>query len=355
LGSEPSSVLIIDAANGALAWTTQGRMPSVAGGQTSWYGVFGSTLVGGTNGVVSGDDTLGTVLFGLDPQGTTAFQVTLADTGSAVSDTVYLVYALSGQILLVLLLSGVASRSMSAIDLTSGRILWSQPVSDLVPTLQSGTADEQRGYLIDGSAVYGFDLSTGQQLWSTASAGSQLLVAGSALLVSSGLESGMPGSSDIVCLDCTTGRTLWTSAGTYVIGATAELVYAASDTSVLSAIDLATGETRWKYRGGYAPLPTQSVLNRPDGPCVSEQIVVVGVEAISVTGSGASTSLSADGFDFGFLVLDAATGTPLWYHSGILTLAETEDWPAVVSGSRIYVTTTATLYAFDAASGKGAK
>jgi outer membrane protein assembly factor BamB len=167
LGSEPGAVLIVDAAAGAPAWTAQGRIPSLPGGQTTWYGVFGSTLVGGTNGVVSGDDTLGTVLFGLDAQGATAFQVTLATSGGALSNVlgVYMVYALSGQALLASVLTDGADQNMSAIDLTSGQILWSQPASEF-STLQSGTAGAQRVYLIDASAVYGFDLATGEQLWS---------------------------------------------------------------------------------------------------------------------------------------------------------------------------------------------
>jgi outer membrane protein assembly factor BamB len=354
LGSQPGAVLIVDAATGALAWTVQGKMPSISSGQTSWFGVFGSALVGGTSGAVSSDGTYGTVLFGLDAQGSTAFHVTIANTGDTVNDmrVVYLVYALSGQTLLVLLLSGVASHAaMSAIDLASGQVRWSHPVTDLTPTSQSGTADGRRGYLIDAGTVYGFDLSTGKQLWRTACAGRRLLVAGSALLVSNDSESGLLGSSSIVCLDCATGRTLWTTAGDYLVGATATLAYVAFEAISLSAIELATGKTRWTYRGGYAPVPTGRALNMPDGPYVSEQVVIVGGETFAGTGSGASASPFAG--DYGFLVLDAATGTPRWFHSGIFTADDYLDWPAAVSGSMVYVATTATLYAFDAASGRG--
>ena len=367
--TQPSTLVAVDAATGVQAWKADGVAPPGLTGLTKWFGVFDGILVGFSQTSTILAPKLDTTVFGLDPRGKVAFQVTISDTNSPLYYA-YCGYALTGRTLLFNY-NKVAASSISALDLDSGRVRWSKPINMLTAAL-AGTviADAQRCYFIDASTVHGIELSTGKQVWSTptaAASGGRLAVTGDSLLVSSlgsmggGSAGSLPFATNLACLDSATGKTKWVARGSSLLGATDKTVYASNAMGAIAALDPETGKPRWTFGGGAGPTqagPTWSVtalypptflMNAPNGPYVSDEVLVMGcMTAQILTANPTATSLPSDA---GFVVLDAATGKPLWRHAGIFSLGGSESWPLAVSGSMIYTATSSTLYAFDASKG----
>ncbi|WP_228553704.1 protein kinase domain-containing protein [Catenulispora pinisilvae] len=366
--TQPSSVVAVDAATGVQAWKADEIAPSGQTGSTRWFGVFDGALVGfsQTTDIMAGKVTA--TVFGLDPQGKQAFQVTTSDTNSQLYYA-YSGYALSGRTLLFSY-DSLTKPSISALDLDSGQVRWSQPVGMMTAEMPGTvTADAQRCYFINASAVHGVDMSTGKQVWSiptaAADGASRLAVAGTSLLVSvSSPMAGGPGASfsaNTACLDSATGKTKWVATGSSLLGATDTSIYAMSVTGGVAALDPETGKLRWGFGGQHAstkPQPEMSatvlyppsfVLNAPNGPYVSDEVLVLGCMTDEI--NKATPSMTSAPSNAGFVVLDAGTGKPLWRHTGIFSMSYVEGWPLAVSGSMIYTATSSTLYAFDASKG----
>jgi outer membrane protein assembly factor BamB len=200
-----------------------------------------------------------------------------------------------------------------------------------------------RGFVGTGNpddGVIGFDVATGQRLWSTslyADQGRDLDVGATPIVLSlAGREMVAVGSNGGVFaeLDALSGSVIWSKAlvaGSPVHGLIASPAYdggslyvaSASPPTGMFALDPKTGRVRWQHR---TTLPVYSA------PAVGDGVVVFG------TGD-----VFGDPHDGGLLALSASDGAVLWSydaHSSVFSA------PAIVATTMIVGDTTGDLLAF---------
>ncbi|MFI9106482.1 protein kinase [Streptomyces fildesensis] len=312
-----------DSATGQKRWTADPRVPSDVSGKLEWLGVRGSTLFasawGGERGYLLGVDGGGTLRF--------THAVTGPEEGDSYADSLHDVFSVARSVALIGT-SGDRAYQVRAVDLVTGKLLWSHKVkgSDF-----HAYSDGVGCFLHDGSDVHGVDLRTGAVRWTVRD------------VVRPGDYPGLAGDGKALLLTsvkvqafrASDGHRLWTAVNstttlnpTTVLGQRAYVV--AEGQGTVFALDTGSGAQAWHTA---SPLPLESQNSLNPGPAVSTSLVAV--------------PLYAAGDTPGFLVLRASDGKLLWAHqpSGA-EAAGKNAWLLQAVGSTVYAASDTTLYAF---------
>jgi outer membrane protein assembly factor BamB len=361
LMTSPDQLLAFDGATGAVLWSGVSKAPSLGTRVIEFLNISDSTLYGTATEV--GLNSSQVSIFGLDAAGMqTVTGVVAAETGIIKGVWGDVVLATSGAQIGVQpapLPSG--GGNLGGFSLSDGSPLWSTGV--VVPDTDLVTADASTCYYQDQTDTYASDLQSGAQRWrvrTTPLTPGILSVTDSALIVSSAGYIGAPSQIGMIALDPASGRQLWSKAGFALISVYGSRVYAKSldtrnpltDREIVS-LDAASGRVVWSFTSPVSPSETMTLMPSQMGGYqfwASDEIVVFPYDTLSGTVSG-KTVHSTEG-ESGFVVLDAATGKPLWAHQGSPDVQDDSvlSWPAAVSGDTLYAASATTLYAFKAGS-----
>lgn len=313
-----SVALAYDRSTGDPLWSGASKTPSRAA-DPSWYGVYGTTLVGSVSLSL---EAANVQLFGLTQDGGIAFNAPVPDNFSA---------GLLGLNSGVALLQQDSPPALCAYSTSGGRNLWSYPWS----TRTAAASDGQRAYAYSDLNLTALDLRSGSKIWSTPVSASYgagaadynvLLGGGVVLLV---------GDTGVFAYDPASGKQLWKSGSWSPCAVSSSAIYAQStgygdDQNVIAPLNPRTGQPEWRYQ---LTAFTQFATVSPIGPLQSS----ADSRVVAVPCGAGSTS--------GFVVLDAATGRSLWTHD--LTLPSSSDsFLLAVSGTSVFTATPATLYGF---------
>ena len=312
-----------DAATGKERWTGAVRAPSDVVSTPEWLGVQGSFLFAegwsGERGYLFGVDAAGRQKFG--------YAVTRpgADGGSAHS--VQSVQSVAGSVA-VLGTMGDDGYGVVAVDLASGRALWSRSIrsSDFQAHAAGGLC-----FLQDNGTLRGLDLRSGAERWNvpdvvTPGAYPRLASDGTTLLVV---------SVKVQAFRASDGAKLWTAVQetTTLSPATVhgKRAYVFDGPGTLFALDLRTGKQVWHTA---SPLDLAGAGGAGgQGPTVSASALAVATYAL--------------GDVPGFVVLRASDGKPLWAHRPSGSGAGGKStWQLQTSGDTFYAASETTLYAF---------
>ncbi|MEU7295235.1 PQQ-binding-like beta-propeller repeat protein [Streptomyces exfoliatus] len=312
-----------DTATGKQRWTGSLRPPSEVTSAPKWLGVQGSMLFAegwsGENGYLFGVDATGRQKF--------AYAVTRAGADGRVP-YVQSVQSVSGSIA-VLAVSGDDGYGIVAVDLTSGRVLWSH--RGIRGSDFQAHADKRHCFLQDNGTLRGLDLRSGAQRWSVPDviepgAYPRLASDGTTLLVV---------SVKVQAFRASDGAKQWTAVNetTNLSPATVRggrsHVFDGQDR--VFALDMKSGEQAW-HTASPLNLTTSGGANS-QGPTVSSSFV--------------AAATYATGDVPGFVVLRASDGKPLWAHqpSGDEAGGKTA-WLLQASGDSLFAASETTLYAF---------
>lgn len=313
-----------DTATGKERWTAAPRLPSDVSGKPTWLGVQGSTLFA----TVWGDRGH---LLGLDGNGALKFShpVTEPEDGSSFPDSLHDVFGVADSVAVVGT-SGDQGYGVRAVDLSTGKVLWSRRVagSDF-----HAYAAERLCFLHDAGTVHGLDLRTGKVRWTVRDVARpgdypHLATDGNVLLLT---------STKVRAFRVTDGRGLWTAVDepttlnpTAVLGRRA---YVVDGQDTVFALDTSTGKQRWHTA---SPLPLTPGGASDPGPSVSSSLL-------------AYPLFSGDAP--GFVVLRTSDGKVLWAHrgSGAETKNKSTAWRVQLTGTTVYAASDTTLYAFRSA------
>jgi outer membrane protein assembly factor BamB len=314
-----SMALAYDGSTGDLLWSGAGKTPSRAA-DPRWLGVYGTALVGSV-GLGQGA-TASTQLFGLERGGSTAFSVPVPTNVGG---------GLEGLNSGVALIAQYSPPALCANSTSSGRNLWSYPWS---ATTTSAASDDQHAYAYSDLNLTALNLRSGAKIWTTPvsaayGAGTHdytiFLGGGVVLLV---------GDTGVFAYDPASGKQLWKSGRWSPYALSDSAIYALStdyaDGPTIASLSPRTGQPRWRYQltaftqfasvPAIAPLQSNADLQVVALPC----------------GAGSSA---------GLVVLDAATGKPLWAHS-ISLPSGSDSLLVAASGTSVFAATPATLYGF---------
>ncbi|WP_078946226.1 protein kinase domain-containing protein [Streptomyces exfoliatus] len=312
-----------DTATGKQRWTGSLRPPSEVTSAPKWLGVQGSMLFAegwsGENGYLFGVDATGRQKF--------AYAVTRAGADGRVP-YVQSVQSVSGSIA-VLAVSGDDGYGIVAVDLTSGRVLWSHRRirgSDF-----QAHADGRHCFLQDNGTLRGLDLRSGTERWSVPDviepgAYPRLASDGTTLLVV---------SVKVQAFRASDGAKLWTAVNETTTLSPATVrggrahVFDGQDR--VFALDMRIGEQAW-HTASPLNLTTSGGANS-HGPTVSPSVV--------------AAATYATGDVPGFVVLRASDGKPLWAHQPSGGEAGGKSaWLLQTSGDSLFAASETTLYAF---------
>ncbi|MGW0533592.1 protein kinase domain-containing protein [Streptomyces sp. NPDC003032] len=311
-----------DTTTGKERWTGSLRLPSDVSTDPKWLGVRGSTLFAsawsGERGYLSGVDATGRQKFthALTEQG--------ADAQS--SDFVDSVLSVAGQVAVVGT-SGHKGYGVLAVDLRSGKVLWSRTVkgSDF-----QAYADGNLCFLQDNGTLRGLGLRSGAERWKVPDvikpgAYPHLSTDGKTLLVT---------STKAQAFRVTDGKKLWTAVNeTTTISAArvrGKRAYLHDGPGTVFALDMRSGEQVW-HTASPVHLTTTGGANS-QGPTVSASVVAI--------------ATFATGDVPGFIVLRASDGKPLWAHQPSGKTGGKSEWLLQTSGSTLFAASETTLYAF---------
>ena len=168
-------------------------------------------------------------------------------------------------------------RSVSALDQTTGAVLWSTPVD--VPIHGAPTVAGPRVYVVDvENQIFAFDVNTGRQTWAYRGIPEPArLMRATSPAVTGDTVIAPFSSGELVALRASTGQAVWnqTLSRTSRTSALSEIrdiagrpvvsrgiVYAVGHSGVMSAIDVRTGEPKWQLpiSGVNAPLAIGDVV-----------------------------------------------------------------------------------------------
>ncbi|MEV6246695.1 PQQ-binding-like beta-propeller repeat protein [Streptomyces sp. NPDC051742] len=312
-----------DAATGKQRWTGSLRPPSEVTSTPKWLGVQGSTLFAegwsGESGYLFGVDATGRQKF--------AYAVTRAGADGRVP-YVQSVQSVAGSIA-VLAFSGDDGYGIVAVDLTSGRVLWSR--RGIRGSDFQAHAVGRHCFLQDNGTLRGLDLRSGAERWSVPDviepgAYPRLASDGTTLLVV---------SVKVQAFSASDGAKLWTAVNetTNISPATVRggRAYVFDGQDTVFALDMKSGEQKW-HTASPLNLTTSGGAMSP-GPVVSSSVVAV--------------PTFATGEVPGFVVLRASDGKLLWAHQpGGSESGRKDSWHLQTSGETLFAASETTLYAF---------
>ncbi|MFG2289699.1 PQQ-binding-like beta-propeller repeat protein [Streptomyces sp. NPDC048595] len=309
-----------DTATGKERWTASPRLPSDVSGRPDWLGVHGSTLFAtawGDRGHLLGLDGAGAVRF--------SHAVTRPEEGSSSPDHLHDVFCVAGSVAVVGS-DGSQGYRVHAVDLKSGKVLWSRKVAG---SDHHASSDGRLCYLQDDGAVHGLDLRTGGSRWSVRG----VVTPGDYPDLTTGRNALLVTTVKVQAFRATDGRRLWTAVNeptdlgpTTVLG---ERAYVADGQGTVFALDTRDGSQLWHTA---SPLSLDPAGAGDPGPAASSSLV-----ALPLFGAAAP----------GFLVLRASDGTPLWAHQASGAEARSSNsWSVQTAGSTVYAASDTTLYAF---------
>ncbi|WP_329620596.1 serine/threonine-protein kinase [Streptomyces sp. NBC_01255] len=312
-----------DTATGKKRWTGAVRAPSDVVSTPKWLGAQGSFLFAegwsGERGHLFGVDATGRQKFG--------YAVTRPGADGANAHSVQSVQTVAGSVA-VLGTMGDGGYGVVAVDLASGRALWSRAVrgSDFQAHAAGGLC-----FLQDNGTVRGLDLRSGTERWNvpdvvTPGAYPRLSSDGTTLLVV---------TVKVQAFRASDGAKLWTAVQetTTLSPATVrgKRAYVFDGPGTVFALDLRTGRQVWHTA---SPLGLAGAGGAgSQGPTVSAYVVAVATYAL--------------GDVPGFVVLRASDGKPLWAHRPSGSAAGGRStWQLQTSGDTLFAASETTLYAF---------
>lgn len=312
-----------DAATGKERWKGSLRAPSDVTGSTKWLGAEGSMLFAegwsGENGYLFGVDATGRQKF--------AYAVTGPGPDGRNADFVQSVQSVAGSVA-VLGTSGNDGYGVVAVDLASGKALWSRRIRS--SDFQAHAAG-RLCLLQDNGTLRGLDLRSGTERWNVPG----VIKPGAYPRLSSDGTTLLVASVKVQAFRASDGAKLWTAVNeTTTISAAAvrgERAYVFDGPGTVFALDMKSGKQQWH---------TASPLNltttggaRGQGPTVSSSVVAV--------------ATFATGDVPGFVVLRASDGKLLWAHQPSGSEAGGKDtWQLQTSGDTLFAASETTLYAF---------
>ncbi|WP_298745327.1 PQQ-binding-like beta-propeller repeat protein [uncultured Brevundimonas sp.] len=168
-------------------------------------------------------------------------------------------------------------RTVSAVDQTSGALLWTTPVD--VPVHGAPTVAGSRVYVVDvENQLYAFDADTGRQVWTYRGIPEPARIMRASSPAVTGDTVIAPFSSgELIALRASTGQPVWQQvlSRTSRTSALSEIrdiagrpvvsrgvVYGVGHSGLMSAIDVRTGQPKWQLpvSGVNAPLPAGDVV-----------------------------------------------------------------------------------------------
>ncbi|TJZ43584.1 serine/threonine protein kinase [Streptomyces piniterrae] len=319
---DQSTAIGYDTANGKERWTADPRVPSDANGKPQWLGVEGSTLYATAWGGERGH------LLGLDGDGKLKFShpVTTSDPEDgayASADHIEHVFCVADSVAL-LGTGGHKGYGVYAVDIASGKVLWSRRVAGSDFRAHS---DGRTCFLLDNGEVLGLGLRSGKVNWTVRKAFRpgdypRLATDGNAVLVT---------STKVQAFRASDGRRLWTAVDqpttlnpTTVLGSRAYV----GDEHTVFALDTRSGKQLWHTT---SPLTLDPGGAIDPGPAVTSSLLAV-------------PTFSAE--TPGFLVLGAADGKVRWAHQGPESKNKSQAWRVQTTGTTIYAASDTTLHAF---------
>ncbi|MBF9068733.1 protein kinase domain-containing protein [Streptacidiphilus fuscans] len=309
---DDSKAQAFHSATGAPAWTGKiNAPPSSFNPAMSWLGVTGSLLLGTVN-----TDTLR--LAALDAGGRQLYCSPVVPSNGATIDRLE---ASAGGVALLSGLDTTLTFTLVAVELASGRVLWSSTtVSDKRKVVSDGT----RFLLYDSGTVSALDARTGRQLWAVPN----LLAAGPSLNLTASTGVLLVGDTKMIALNPATGARLWTALDapegietTWVVGS--KVIVSSGDSS-LFALDLQTGRQLWHS----TPTVEYFGLGGTTGPAM---VVDADLIAAPMSSSG------------GVSVFNTSDGSTRWSRS---SGPGTQSWTLALSGSTLYTASSTTISAF---------
>lgn len=294
IGSDDGHLYALDAASGRLrwAWRTEGPVaatPAVAEGRVHVLSYDGR--------VHTLDATSGEPLWTFATGGERRFEARGLHGTQPRTQTIadpYDVFLSSPAVAGGMVYVGSSDGHLYALDAASGALRWKQRTGDVVhasPAVADGVA-------VVGSwdgALYAFDAASGEPRWRVQTGLDPLMHNQQGFQSSAAIADGMVlvGCRDahVYAFELSTGRERWRhpTGASWVVGSPAVadgVVYAnTSDSSLVLALDAATGQIRWQRR---------LAAYMFSSPLVAGSVLLTGV------------------LDGTLLALDLATGDPLW-------------------------------------------
>ncbi|MGW6023380.1 protein kinase domain-containing protein [Streptomyces sp. NPDC055214] len=279
-----------DTTTGKERWAGSLRLPSGVSGDPKWLGVRGPTLFAsawsGERGYLFGVDTAGKQEF--------TYPVTEHSDGTQFADHVESVLSVAGSVAVVGT-SGHDGYGVLAVDLGSGKVLWSRKVrgSDF-----QAYAEGSRCFLQDNGTLRGLALRSGTEQWKVRDvikpgAYPHLSTDGRTLLLT---------STKVQAFRAADGKKLWTAVNeTTTISAArvrGERAYLYDGQGTVFALDMRSGEQVWHTASPVHLTTTGGAQDQ--GPAVSSSVLAI--------------ATWATGDVPGFVVLRASDGKPLWAH-----------------------------------------
>ncbi|MDV5149087.1 PQQ-binding-like beta-propeller repeat protein [Streptomyces sp. SBC-4] len=312
-----------DAATGKQRWTGSLRAPSDVSSTPKWVGVQGSMLFAegwsGENGFLFGVDAAGRQKF--------AYPVTGPGPDGQNAHFIHSVQTVAGTVA-VLGTSGYDGYGVVAVDLASGKALWSRGIRS--SDFQAHAAG-RLCFLQDNGTLRGLDLRSGTERWNVP----DVIKPGAYPRLSSDGTTLLVASVKVQAFRASDGAKLWTAVNeTTTISAAAvrgKRAYVFDGPGTVFALDMKSGKQQWHTA---SPLNLTTTGGRGQGPTVSPSVVAVATYA---TGGAP-----------GFVVLSASDGKLLWAHqpSGGGEAGGKDAWQLQTYGDTLFAASETTLYAF---------
>ncbi|WP_406066086.1 serine/threonine-protein kinase [Streptomyces sp. NBC_01077] len=312
-----------DTTTGKQRWTGSLRTPSEVTSAPKWLGVQGSTLFAegwsGENGYLFGVDATGRQKF--------AYAVTRPGPDGQNAHFIHSVQSIVGSIA-VLGTSGNDGYGVLAVDLGSGKALWSRRIrgSDFQAHVSGRLC-----FLQDNGTLRGLDLRSGTERWSVPDviepgAYPRLASDGTTLLVV---------SVKVQAFRASDGAKLWTAVNetTTISPSTVRggRAYVFDGQDTVFALDMKSGEQTWHTASPLNLSTSGGAMSQ--GPVVSSSVVAI--------------PTFATGEVPGFVVLRASDGKLLWAHQpGGSEAGRKDTWHLQTSGETLFAASETTLYAF---------
>ncbi len=296
-----------DRRTGEPLWTARPQLPSDASDdRPEWLGVHGSTLFA----TVNGDQR--TYLIGIDASGRTTFV-------HPVTDGMYITDVLAATSSVALITSSTDGVAVRAVDLASGRTLWSHNGSMASACIVGGQCLVSEA---GGHDLYCFDLRSGRTHWSVDPG----LDEGPSVEVVSDGTVALLAHTRLQAFAVPDGRRLWTrlnqSTALQPVRTFGQRAYLSDGDSVF-ALNTRTGARIWNVSSRVGDV---SIYGRY-GPAVTSSLVVMPLS------------------DGGFAVLRASDGKVLWIRKPT-SEQKTRNWWLQATGTTVYAASGTSLYAF---------
>ncbi|MBW5425458.1 PQQ-binding-like beta-propeller repeat protein [Streptomyces sp. BG9H] len=319
---EKGRAIAYDPETGKERWTGSLRTPSDVSGNPEWLGVQGSTLFATAWSGERG------YLFGVDAAGKRKFTHVVTEQSADGQSAAFVqdVLSVAGSVALVGT-SGSSAYGVLAVDLGSGKVLWSRKVngSDF-----QAYADGSLCFLQDNGTLLGLGLRSGAERWKVR----DVIKPGAYPALSTDGETLLVSSTKVQAFRATDGEKLWTAVNETTTISPARVrgkrAYVYDGPGTVFALDMRSGKQVW-HRASPVHLTTTGGADS-QGPTVSASVVAI--------------ATFATGDVPGFVVLRASDGKPLWAHQPSRKTGGKSDWLLQISGDTLFAASETTLYAF---------